>query len=100
MGNAEDLAFHFALSVGDDSSKTALQFLYDDAGIHARRRQNSGRRSRRRVRREEPQTESLYCSSGHGCDGLRVIYQLDATLREIAIRLARDVVERCAQSGD
>src|ERR1700677_4814025 len=98
MGNAEDLAFHFALPIGDDSSKTALQFLYDDAGINARRRQNGGRRSRRRIRRKEPKPESLYRSPSHGCDGLGVIYQLDAALREIAIRLARDIVQRRTQS--
>src|ERR1019366_3236995 len=64
VGDAEDLALHGALAVGDNGSEAAAEFLDDNAGIHAGRRLHGGHRGARRTRREQFQTQRLYGGAG------------------------------------
>ena len=42
MGDAEELAFHLALAVGDDGGEAAFELLDDDAGVDASGRKDGG----------------------------------------------------------
>jgi hypothetical protein len=42
MRDAENLAFHRALAIGNDGVKTVAEFFYDDSRIHAGRRPDGG----------------------------------------------------------
>src|ERR1035437_6712544 len=64
VGDAEDLALHGALAVGDDRSEPVAEFLDDDAGIHAGRRLHRSHRGARRTRREQFQAERLNGGAG------------------------------------
>src|SRR5580698_5863988 len=57
VGDAEDLALHLALAVGDDGGEAGFELLHDDAGVDACGRQDRGGGSGGGVGREELHAE-------------------------------------------
>ena len=53
MGDAEELAFHLALAVGDDGTEARFELFDDDAGVDAVGRPDGGGGGRGGVGREE-----------------------------------------------
>src|SRR5271157_3834808 len=88
VGDAEDLALHGALAVGDDGPEAGAEFLDDDAGIHAGRRLYRGYRGARRTRREQLQAQLLYGGAGGAGQQLGVHDEVrHADLLDVAQRL-------------
>ena len=73
VGDAEDLALHLALAVGDDRGEAGFELLDDDAGVDAFGGQDGGGGGGGGVGGEELHAEGYYGGAGHGGDGLGVI---------------------------
>ena len=56
--DAEDLALHLALAVGDDGAKRSLELLDDGAGVHAFGRQTAVAAAAGAGRREQREAQS------------------------------------------
>ncbi len=106
VGDAEDLALHFALAVGDDGAEAGFELLDEEAGVDAGGGQDRGGGGGRGVRREERAAHGEDGGAGHGGDGFGVIDELAAAFGDVAggvfggAGLGGDPVERGAEGGD
>jgi len=100
VGDAEDLALHFALAVGDDCAEAGFQLLDDGAGVEAFWDGYGGGCGGGGGRCEKGEAERDQASAGHGGATLRVFDQCDAAFGEVSVGLAGDVVEGCAEASD
>ena len=100
MGDAEELALHLALAVGDDHGKALAEFLHDGAGIDAGGRQHRGHRSGRTGGREQLQAERLHAGAHHGGRSFRIVDERIAAVGQIAVAGAANVIQRRRQPAD
>ena len=73
VGDAEDLALHLTLAVGDDGAEAGFQLLDDEAGVDAGGWEDGGGGGGGGVWREEGHAERLDGGAGHGGDGFGVV---------------------------
>ena len=100
MRDAEDLALHRTLAVGNDRGKARLQRLDHIARIHAFRNLHGSGCRRGRGGRE--QLEAQRDKTGAGCRRVQngVVNERDAAFFEVAARLPGNVIQRRAQAGN
>ncbi len=100
MGDAEELALHLPLSVGDDGTEASLESFDDGTGVHALRDGDGGGGGGGSVGSKEGEAQREESGAGHGGTGFGVFDEHFAAFDEIATSLACDVVERGTETGD
>src|SRR6185437_14366358 len=98
--DAEELALHLALSIGDHTTELLFKSFNDFSRIGTFGGKHGGHRGCGRGRREQFQSECLDGSARHFRDDFGIVNQRIATGRDIASCSGCDVIECSPQSGD